>query len=193
MNYSHYKKGDLTMSYEQHDEVAKEIRRELETIQNSPGGSTQWLEEHIYKKPSRKLKDGNQARPGQVRIDADFFADIKVAKQIRADGNIKSYKQSPLGLYLFLRKYVWTDDHPKDIYRLYHRYYLKGILASTYAMTTLAEIFGVSEKCINDWLKKLRCEGAIKYGDVKVGRDQQNVYFLGTIDEYGFHNYYADK
>lgn len=112
-------------------------------------------------------------------IDKGFFSDMTT-----------KHKQSPLGLYLFLKEYVWRNHHPKDIYKL-HRYYITGgIMVASFPMDKLVEIFNKDKATINRWLKSLRDEGYLEYGD-KVGPRHQNTYVLGYVED-GKDVFYAD-
>jgi len=130
------------------------------------------------------FKFTNDTRPnirkGHIRIGHGFF-----------DRMNNKVKQCPLGLYEFLRRYAWNGPHPKDIYKLYYRYYTKGLLVASFPMDKLVKIFGVDKATINRWLKKLRDEGYVEYGD-KVGKSGQNTYVLGYIKN-GEEVYYADE
>jgi DNA-binding transcriptional ArsR family regulator len=136
------------------------------------------LEKETY---SGKKAAVSNIRKGHDRVNKKFFNDMK-----------SKHKRCPMGLYFFLRSYIWRNHHTKDIYKLYYRYYLKGILAATYSMDKLAEIFGVSKDTVNRWLKSLRDEGWIEYGD-KVGLQNQNTYIFGMVNDDGEEIFYADN
>jgi hypothetical protein len=94
-------------------------------------------------------------------------------------------------LNIFLRNSVWKNQHPKDKYNLYYHYFIKQRkLAACWALETLADLFGKSEKTIRRWRDELVAEGSMTV----VKRYQKpDIYIMGEVDEEGNEKYYADK
>jgi hypothetical protein len=99
--------------------------------------------------------------------------------------------QNKTMLNIFLRNSVWKNEHPKDIYNLHHQYFIKQRkLAACWALETLADLFGKSEKTIRRWRDELVAEGSMTV----VKRYQKpDIYIMGEVDEEGNEKYYADK
>ena len=93
-------------------------------------------------------------------------------------------------LYIFFRNSVWKNEHSKDIYNIYYHYFIKQHkLAACWAVETLADLFGVSERTIRRWRDDLVAEGSMT---VVKRFNKPDIYILGEVDEAGNEKYFAD-
>lgn len=99
--------------------------------------------------------------------------------------------QNKTMLNIFLRNSTWKRHHPKDKYKLHYHYFTKQRkLAACWAIKTLADLFGVSEKTIRRWRDELVVEGSMT---VVKRYNKPDIYIMGEVDEDGNEKYYADK
>ena len=99
--------------------------------------------------------------------------------------------QNKTMLNIFLRNSTWKSHHPKDKYKLHYHYFIKQRkLAACWALETLADLFGVSEKTIRRWRDELVAEGSMT---VVKRYHKPDIYIMGEVDEDGNEKYYADK
>jgi hypothetical protein len=128
-----------------------------------------------------KFDNSGRIREQHIRLGMGF---IKNPERLKQNANKTM-------LYIFLRQSVWKSQPPKDVYKIHYHYYLKQKkLAASWAIETLADLFGVSEKTIRRWRDDLIKDGAMKVIKQYMKTD---IYVLGELDEDGNEIYYYDK
>jgi hypothetical protein len=138
-----------------------------------------YLEEQS-KRANRPVKMSN-VREQHIRLGLGF---VKNPDRLKQNANKTM-------LNIVLRNSVWKNQHPKDIYNLYYHYFIKQHkLAACWAIETLAELFGVSEKTIRRWRDELVAENCMT---VVKRYNQPDIYIMGEVDEDGNEKYYADE
>ena len=133
------------------------------------------IKERAYSGPKSNIKEQH------IRLGMGF-----VKNPIRLKQNANKTM-----LNIVLRNSVWKNQHPKDKYRIHYHYFIKQRkLAACWAIETLANLFGISEKTIRRWRDELVAEGSMTV--VKRYR-KPDIYIMGEVDEDGNEKYYADK
>lgn len=95
--------------------------------------------------------------------------------------------------YTFLCMTAWTGPSDKDKHNIFNRYYCRrGLVASSWAQPTLAEIFDKSERQIIRWKDQLVEDGLIEveYDTLYKG---QLVYIVGEIVDGKYIKYFTPK
>jgi len=180
----------LTQKMLQATEGKKDL--ELETLQ-------QIKEIHSGERLALKDEEPKAAVKGKPKVKYDKVDSQFVPMPFELLDN-DDFKKQFKGLYLtyaFLRRYIIREPVKYDKLNLYENYFLKGELASSWAIGKLANELGCSPTTIGTHLKKLKKSGCIKVVKVpaKDAWDNQphNIYVLGTHDVDGNKKYFIDN